>query len=102
MMCHYMYRQFLGSPEFSGSNICIYRRVFNAIGGFRQPPRLGVDLVFCQILRNYLSDKKGKMKVIHTLAVETDVRHLTMERAIQRVTTHHEYYKRKSNKIKEI
>ena len=89
MLIWYSFRQLYGSPEFSGSNICIRRNIFDAIGGFRQPPHLGVDHVFCYILKNYIEKKKrGKMKIIPSLFVETDVRNLGFRRSLRRVKTY--------------
>jgi glycosyltransferase involved in cell wall biosynthesis len=92
MIIYYSLRQLFGSPEFSGSNICIRRKIFEKIGGFRQPRRLGVDRVFCTVLRNYIrKEKRGKMKWIHSLVVETDVRNLEFVRSLKRIKTYREF-----------
>ena len=85
MIIFYTLRQLLGFPEFSGSNICIRRKIFDEVGGFQQPPKLGVDYLFCRSLRAHIRKKKhGKMKIIHTLIVETDIRHLGLRRSLKR------------------
>ncbi|HUX98679.1 MAG TPA: glycosyltransferase [Candidatus Deferrimicrobium sp.] len=86
MFIYYTFRQLFGSPEFSGSNICVRRTIFEEIGGFRQPPRLGVDWLFCHVLRHHIRKKgHGKMKLIHSLIVETNARHLSLKRAFERI-----------------
>lgn len=91
MVFYYTLRQLFGSPEFSGSNICVRRKIFEKIGGFRQPPHLGVDRLFCSILRSYIQkEKRGKMKLIHSLVVETDARNLALLRSLRRIKTYRE------------
>jgi len=92
MVVYYSLRQLLGSPDFSGSNICIRRKIFEKIGGFRQPPHMGVDRLFCTILRYYIrKEKRGKMKLIHSLVVETDARNLELLRSLKRLKTYREF-----------
>jgi glycosyltransferase involved in cell wall biosynthesis len=92
MIIYYTLRQLFGSPEFSGSNIAIRRKIFEKIGGFRQPPRLGVDRLFCTVLRYYIrKEKRGKMKLIHSLVVETDARNLEFVRSLKRLKTYREF-----------
>jgi glycosyltransferase involved in cell wall biosynthesis len=92
MVHYYSLRQLFGSPEFSGSNICVRRKIFEKIGGFRQPPRMGVDRLFCTVLRSYIrKEKRGKMKLIYSLVVETDVRNLEFVRSLKRIKTYREF-----------
>jgi len=105
MFIYYTMRQLLGTPEFSGSNICVRRDIFNEIGGFRKPAKLGVDWLFCHLLRTYIREKKrGKMKIIHSMAVETDARHLTLSRSVKRLKTHRDFFENKKieEEIKQI
>jgi len=91
MLIYYTLRQLFRSPEFSGSNICVRRKIFEKIGGFRQPPHMGVDRVFCTILRYYIrKERQGKMKLIHSLVVETDARNLELLRSLKRMKTYRE------------
>jgi len=90
MFIYYTLRQAFHFTEISGSNICVRREIFEAVGGFRQPPKLGVDMLFCNIIRSYIQKmKRGKMKVIRSLFVETDVRHLEPVRSLKRLSQHH-------------
>ncbi|NVM30568.1 MAG: glycosyltransferase [Candidatus Helarchaeota archaeon] len=89
MFLYYTIRQVFRFTEFTGSNICIRRKIFEKIGGFRQPPKLGVDMLFSTILRKYIQkERRGKMKIIHSLFVETDVRHLATVRSLKRLIQH--------------
>ncbi|TFG04766.1 MAG: glycosyltransferase family 2 protein [Promethearchaeota archaeon] len=89
MFIYYNLRQLVNFTEFSGANICIRRKVFEEIGGFRQPPKLGVDMLFCRALRGHIRKKKaGKMKTLLNLFVETDVRHLETVRSLKRLGQH--------------
>ncbi|MFX1296384.1 MAG: glycosyltransferase [Promethearchaeota archaeon] len=92
MFMYYFMRQLLNSPELSGSNICIRRDIFEEIGGFRKPAKLGVDWLFCHAVRTHIRRKNyGKLKMIHSLVVETDVRHITISRSLKRFKTHRNF-----------
>jgi len=92
MVLYYSMRQFLGSPELSGANICARRDIFNELGGFQKPAKLGVDWLFCHIVKTHIRKvSHGKMKIIPHLIVETDARHLALERSLKRLKTHRDY-----------
>ncbi len=89
MFIYYSIRHVLKYTEFTGSNICVQRIIFEEIGGFRQPPKLGVDMLFCSVMRHQIQKRKrGKMKLIFSLFVETDVRHLETRRSLSRLSQH--------------
>jgi len=92
MYIYYNMRQLFKFTEFSGSNICIRRDIFEEVGGFHQPPKLGVDMMFCNILRHHLhNNKQGKIKLIPSLFVETEVRHLGVVRSLKRLDQHRKF-----------
>ncbi len=99
MFIYYSLRQVFGYTELTGSNICVRRDIFNEIGGFRQPPKLGVDMLFCQLVRTHIQKRKrGKIKIFHTLHVETDVRHLETVRSLKRLAQHRELSEKNKKK----
>lgn len=89
MFLYYTMRHVFNYTEFTGSNICIRRTIFEEVGGFIQPPKLGVDMLFSNILRHHIRKKKrGKIRVIHSLFVETDARNIGASRSLRRLVQH--------------
>ncbi len=92
MVLYYTMRQKLGSPELSGANICARRDVFEQFGGFQKPAKLGVDWLFCHVVKTHIQKKgHGKMKILAHLVVETDARHLALQRSVKRLKTHRDF-----------
>lgn len=92
MFIYYFLKQMFNYTELSGTNICVRRKIFNEIGGFQKPAKLGVDWLFCHIVHTHIRKKgHGKIRMILSLIVETDVRHLTLRRSIKRFKTHSDF-----------
>ncbi len=87
----YFFKSLFGYPELSGCNIVVKRRIFQEVGGFKQPPNsLGIDKVFSDSLLYYIKKiNHGKIKTLNFLSVLTSGRHLTAKRSVQRIQQYH-------------
>ncbi|MHA1378982.1 MAG: glycosyltransferase [Candidatus Helarchaeota archaeon] len=101
LFLYYLARSLLNFVEFSGSNICIRRKTFEQIGGFKPVPNSkGVDSIFSSALRLYCSSNKKYIKMLNKYAVMTDPRFIDRKRIMKRWVQHKEiakYYKNLNN-----
>ncbi|MHA1386513.1 MAG: glycosyltransferase [Candidatus Helarchaeota archaeon] len=98
---YYLARSLLNFIEFSGSNICVKRKIFETIGGFKPVPNSkGVDAIFSSALRKYCSYNGGHIKMLNKFAVMTDPRFITRKRIVKRFVQHKKiakYYEKLNN-----
>ncbi|MFX0135982.1 MAG: glycosyltransferase [Candidatus Hodarchaeota archaeon] len=89
LILYYVARTFFKFIEFSGSNMCVRRDIFNKIGGLKPVPNSkGIDSVFSSALRKYCRYNKGEIKMTNTLAVFTDPRFISRKRILKRLKQH--------------
>ncbi|MBD3197313.1 MAG: glycosyltransferase [Candidatus Lokiarchaeota archaeon] len=103
----YFFKTLYGYPELSGSNIVVRRKIYQKVGGFKEPPNsLGIDKVFSDSIL-FLTKKmnKGKIKTLNFISVLTSGRHLTVERSIKRLNQYNnqkEIYSNLAMKLHDI
>ena len=101
MFAYFIVRAFLNYVEFSGTNICIRREIFEKVGGFIPVPNSkGIDAIFSSALRKFCRPIKSHIKMINSMAVLTNPRFITRKRIVNRIQQHRriaKYYQKLSN-----